>query len=101
AEKAAFHFQLASQLRSGAIQLSLNLNRDLFELTVITADRPGLFASIAGFLFAWGMAIVKADAFSHHSGIVLDTFHFSDRFGTLVMNPQERERFKRNLDEVL
>jgi len=101
AEKAAFHFQLASQLPQGAIQLSLNLNRDLFELTVVTADRPRLFATIAGFLFAWGMAIVKADAFCHHSGIVLDTFHFSDRFGTLVMNPPERERFKRNLEEVL
>ncbi len=101
AEKAAFHFQLASQLGNGPIQLSLNLNRDLFELTVITCDRPGLFATIAGFLFAWGMSIVKADAFGHASGIVLDTFHFSDRFGTLVMNPPERERFKRNLEDVL
>ncbi len=101
AEQAAFHFQLATQLRNGDIQLSLNLNRDLFELTVITADRPGLFATIAGFLFAWGMSIVKADAFSHSSGIILDTFHFSDRFGTITMNPPERERFKRNLEDVL
>ena len=101
AEKAAFHFQLAAQLRTGDVQLSLNLNRDLFELTVVTADRPGLFATIAGFLFAWGMSIVKADAFGHSAGIILDTFHFSDRFGTLVMNPPERERFKRNLEEVL
>ncbi|MGZ4811792.1 MAG: [protein-PII] uridylyltransferase [Terriglobales bacterium] len=101
AEQAAFHFQLVSQLRNGAIQLSLNLNRDLFELTVVTGDRPGLFATIAGFLFAWGMSIIKADAFSHNSGIILDTFHFSDRFGTLTMNPPERERFKRNLEEVL
>jgi [protein-PII] uridylyltransferase len=101
AEKAAFHFQLASQLSAGDIQLALNLNRDLFELTLVTADRPGLFATIAGFLFAWGMSIVKADAFGHSSGIILDTFHFSDRFGTLVMNPPERERFKRNLEDVL
>jgi len=37
----------------------------ILNLTVITADRPYLFASITGTLAAWGMSIVKADAFSN------------------------------------
>jgi len=83
------------------VQLALSLNRDLLELTVITADRPGLFATIAGVLFAWGMDIVKANAFCNRTGTIVDTFLLRDRFRTLVLNPPERERFKRGLAEVL
>jgi [protein-PII] uridylyltransferase len=101
AAQAAFHFQLTSQLRADSVQLALNLVRDLFELTIITADRPGLFATIAGVLFAWGMDIVKASAFGSTAGTIVDTFVFRDRFRTLVMNPPERERFKRSLADVL
>lgn len=101
AAQAAFHFQLTSQLRAGSVQLALNVVRDLFELTVITADRPGLFATIAGVLFAWGMDIVKANAFGSTAGTIVDTFVFRDRFRTLLMNPPERERFKRSVADVL
>ncbi|MGI9102681.1 MAG: [protein-PII] uridylyltransferase [Terriglobales bacterium] len=101
AEQAAFHFSLASQLPKDRVQLALNLNRDLFELTVVTTDRPGLFATITGVLFAWGMDIVKANAFSNSAGVIVDTFLFRDRFRTLLLNPPEREVFKRSLDLVL
>ncbi len=72
-----------------------------FELTVVTADRPYLFASITGTLAAWGMSIVKADAFANAAGIILDTFRFIDLHRTFELNPSERERFKRNLIDVL
>ena len=54
-----------------------------------------LFASMTGVLAAWGMSIVKANAFSNAAGVVVDTFHFTDRFRTLELNLPEWDRFKR------
>jgi [protein-PII] uridylyltransferase len=73
----------------------------LHELTVITPDRPFLFASITGTLAAWGMSIVKADAFANAAGVVLDTFRFGDLYRTLELNPSEADRLKSNLVDVL
>jgi [protein-PII] uridylyltransferase len=70
-------------------------------MAVVTCDRPFLFAKIAGALAAWGMNIVKADAFSNASGTVVDTFCFTDRFRTLELNKPEWERFKRSVSDVL
>ncbi len=39
-----------------------------------------LFADMAGVLSAWGMNIVKADAFSNATGLIVDTFQFTDPF---------------------
>ena len=68
---------------------------------MITRDRPALFAILAGVLAGWGMNILKADAFSNDSGIVVDRFVFSDRFHTLEMNVQEWERFRNSFSDVL
>ncbi len=67
--------------------------RSVNELTLVTWDRPLLFANIAGALAAWGMNIVTADAFSNRHGVVVDSFRFTDSFRTLEMNASERERF--------
>jgi [protein-PII] uridylyltransferase len=95
------HADLASGLKKFPVQLSLKIGSDLHRLTVVTPDRPGLFATVAGVLTAWGMDIVKADAFSNAAGAVLDTFSFTDPFRTLELNPPERERFKRSLTDIL
>jgi [protein-PII] uridylyltransferase len=68
---------------------------------VLTCDHPFLFASITGTLAAWGMNIVKADAFANKQGIVLDTFLFVDLYRTLELNPSEIERFRQCLVEAL
>jgi [protein-PII] uridylyltransferase len=70
-------------------------------LTVITRDRQFLFATLAGVLAAWGMNIVKANAFSNQAGIVVDAFYFTDRFRTLELNMAEWERFQRSIRDVL
>jgi [protein-PII] uridylyltransferase len=64
---------------------------------LITTDRPFLFASVSGALAAWGMNIVKANAFSNAAGMVVDTFYFTDRFRTLEMNLPEWDRLKKSL----
>jgi [protein-PII] uridylyltransferase len=56
---------------------------------------------MTGVLAAWGMSIVKANAFSNAAGVVVDTFHFVDRFRTLELNLPEWERFKRSVTDVL
>jgi [protein-PII] uridylyltransferase len=95
------HMEMAGKLSGDPAQLHLARGRHWYELTAVTEDRPFLFAKIAGSLAAWGMNIVKADAFSNASGVVVDTFYFTDRFRTLELNQSERERFLRNLADVL
>src|SRR5207248_717530 len=56
------HFELASRLWQEPVQITLTPSRDLYELTIITHDKPFLFATLAGTLSAWGMEIVKANA---------------------------------------
>ena len=60
-----------------------------------------LFASMAGALSAWGMDIVTADAFSNAEGVVVDSYHFNDRFKTLELNPSEHDRFIASIRDVL
>ena len=100
-EQIAGHLGLARRLAAKPIGVELAPRNDHFELTVVTADRPYLFASITGTLAAWGMSIVKADAFANAAGIILDTFRFIDLHHTLELNPSERDRFTRNLIDVL
>jgi [protein-PII] uridylyltransferase len=97
----ARHFALARQLATEPVAVELRAHPHHFELTVVTADRPYLFASITGTLAAWGMNIIKADAFSNAVGLVLDNFKFVDLHRTLELNPSERDRFRQSLVEVL
>jgi [protein-PII] uridylyltransferase len=100
-EQIRHHFQMAARLDEDNVQLDLRPNRLLFELTVITRDRSHLFADVAGALAAWGMNIVKAGAFSNEAGVIVDSFHFTDVFRTIELNPSERERFLDSLRDVV
>jgi [protein-PII] uridylyltransferase len=95
------HLELSGHLSADPVQLHLVRGRHWYELSVVTKDRPFLFANIAGALAAWGMNIVKAEAFSNAAGIVVDTFYFTDRFRTLELNMTEWDRFKRSVADVL
>lgn len=100
-EEVARHFQMAERLTDNPVQVSLGRRDDSHQLTAITADRPFLFASLVGTLAAWGMNILKADAFSNAAGIVLDTFRFADLHRTLELNPSELERLEQSVVDVL
>jgi len=97
----AAQFRLYQKLGSEPVQTELKARHHSFSLTVLTADRPALFATIAGVLAGWGMNIVKADAFANAAGVVLDTFQFVDLHRTLELNPSEIERFCKSLADVL
>jgi [protein-PII] uridylyltransferase len=95
------HFQMAAKLDEDNVQLDLRPHRQLYDLTVITRDRTRLFADVAGALAAWGMNIVKAGAFSNDAGVIVDSFHFTDIFRTLELNPSEKDRFLNYLHDVV
>jgi [protein-PII] uridylyltransferase len=95
------HFQMALNLDKDNVQLDLRPNRQLFDLTVITRDRTRLFADVAGTLAAWGMNIVRAGAFSNDAGVIVDSFHFTDVYRTIELNPSEKDRFLENLHDVV
>ncbi len=101
AAEIARHFSLYRKLGENAVQAEVAESRHIFSLTLLTADRPALFATISGVLAGWGMNIVKADAFANAAGVVLDTFQFTDLFRTLELNPGEVERFRHSLIEVV
>jgi [protein-PII] uridylyltransferase len=94
------HWKLASQLADNSSSAVLTRNGAWWDCTLITRDRPFLFADAAGCLTAWGMDILKADAFSNAAGIVIDHFRFLDRYETLALNPAETARFQKSLTDV-
>ena len=100
-EQIIHHLELANRLWHEQVQVTLAAYRDLYEITIVTRDKPLLFATLAGALSAWGMEIVKANAFSNKNGIVVDCFYFKDRFKTLDLNPSEHERLKKSIAEVV
>jgi [protein-PII] uridylyltransferase len=101
AEKVLEHMQMAGEIERSPIQIALRRVRHWYELTLVTADRASLFATMTGVLAAWRMNIVKAEAFSNQAGIVVDTFYFTDRFRTLELNLSEWDRFKQDIQDVL
>jgi [protein-PII] uridylyltransferase len=101
AEEVMRHLQMADELAGNPVQVELRRGRHWYELTLVTTDRPALFAKLAGVLAAWGMNIVKANAFSNQSAIVVDTLYFTDRFRTLELNLSEWDRFRRSVASVL
>jgi [protein-PII] uridylyltransferase len=101
AEEVMRHLQLAEGIGADPVQVELKRGRHWYELTLVTKDRPFLFATLAGVLAAWGMNIVKANAFSNAASTVVDTFHFTDRFRTLELNLSEWARFKNSVVGVL
>ncbi|HXC96498.1 MAG TPA: [protein-PII] uridylyltransferase [Edaphobacter sp.] len=100
-EQVRTHFGMARRLEQDSVQLEFRHAPAVSELTVVTRDRPQLFATIAGVLAAWGMNIVTADAFSNRQSVVVDTFRFTDTFRTLEMNASEHEVFVKSVHDVL
>jgi len=101
AEEVMHHMSMADELGHNAVQVDLKRGRHWYELTLVTKDRPSLLATLAGVLAAWGMNIVKANAFGNQAGTIVDTLYFTDRFRTLELNLSEWQRFKESIAAVL
>jgi [protein-PII] uridylyltransferase len=90
----AAHMELARQLESRPLAIEITHDRSVYRLTLLTKDRPALFASVAGAISSFGLSILKAEAFSNAQGVVVDTFTFSDPHRSLELNPPEVDRLR-------
>jgi len=95
------HYTLARQLESRAVAIEIQHERGIYRLTLLTKDRPALFASVAGAVASFGLNILKAEAFTNAQGIAVDTFTFSDPHRTLDLNPTEVDRLRGVVRRVL
>ncbi len=95
-----WHKELEQLSRVAGVAVDLRRHEGSYQATVVTQDRPNLFAALAGTLSGFGMNIVKAEAFANKSGTILDTFTFEDPMRTLELNPPEVDRLKLTLQRA-
>lgn len=97
----ALHMKLEQQSRPRGVAVELEKQGSIYRLTLVTSDRPFLFAAIAGTLSSFGMNILKAEAFANRRGTVLDTFSFADPLRTLELNPSEADRLRATVERAV
>ncbi len=68
------HYAMEKELavRPPLVLMTRKLDGEMWQLTVATGDRPGLFAIITGVLWLRGLNILSADIFTRESGVALD-----------------------------
>ncbi len=101
AEEIEAHLRLDGVFRERGVAVALEKVEAAWRLTLVTADKPFLFASVAGTLSSFGMNILKAEAFSNSQGTVLDTFTFADPLRALELNPTEIDRLRITVERVV
>jgi len=95
-ETIVHHMELVSRLADGEpffAEVKHYPERAFSELTVLTKDRPGLFAMLTGVLLAHGMNILTASINTSSRGMALDIFRVSH--GDSPESAQRPERWER------
>jgi [protein-PII] uridylyltransferase len=95
------HQRLDEIGRARGVAVEIERIDGAWRLTIVARDRPFLFASAAGALAAFGMNILKAEAYANRAGTVLDTFAFADPLRTLELNPTEVDRLRSTVARVV
>jgi [protein-PII] uridylyltransferase len=78
------HVRLWRDMGPDDVHFFLNKKTDVWELTVVTLDKPYLFSNICGVLSYCGLDILRGHALTSRSALVLDVFQFTDHKGCLV-----------------
>jgi [protein-PII] uridylyltransferase len=88
--------------RGAAVSVEHFPEKDCSTVAICTADRPGLFASIAGVMAAMRLDILNARIFTASDGRILDVFRVSHGGRSeLAMAEQRWSRFSSTLEAVL
>ena len=105
AETHARHARLMREAdRSGApltVEKRIDAARAVTELTLYTADHPGLFSRIAGALAVSGANIVDAKIMTMSNGMALDTLWVQDQDGTAFDRPDKLAKLAFTFENVL
>jgi [protein-PII] uridylyltransferase len=97
----ADHFLLSRRLADRPMVMHMAKKDTVYDLLVMTADRPGLFSKITGVLSYFGMNIVRGQAFSNRHGTIFDLISFEDPDNYFEKNPTEVDQFTKVLTDVI
>jgi [protein-PII] uridylyltransferase len=94
------HLHMARVVADRGVAVDVKRASGAYLMTVLTKDRPYLFAPLAGTLSSFGFNILKAEAFGNRRGDALDTFQFADPNRTLELNPTEIDRLIAMIEKI-
>jgi [protein-PII] uridylyltransferase len=95
------HVRLARGIRPDEVHTFLEKYDDVWDITIVTLDRPFLFSNVSGVLSYFGMDIHRGQAMTTPGGLVLDVFQFTDEEGFLEQNAAASEDICRMLEDAV
>ena len=95
------HLRLGRDLAPADVHCSLEARDSVWELTLVSADRPMLYSKICGVLSYFGMAILRSQGMSNRQGVAVDIFQFTDTDRFLELNPSGRDELVHRLQDVV
>ena len=105
------HYRMEQELSLHSLRVRARQTEgDMWQITLATRDRPGLFAMITGVLWARGLNILSADIFTRQSGIALDMviverlpdpLHPTELWGRVEHDLDESLKDRAYLDDLL
>jgi [protein-PII] uridylyltransferase len=87
--------------RSLVVDQRVDLARGVTEVTVYTADHPGLFSRIAGAMAVAGANIVDARIFTTVDGMALDSFSVQDLNEEAIARPDKLARLAATIERTM
>ena len=99
------HARLVREAEAHAAPLTIDTRIDRYrqatEVTVYTADHPGLFSRIAGAMAVAGASITAARIFTLSNGMALDSFYVEDAQGGAFDQPGKLARLSSAIEQSL
>ena len=95
------HVRLARNIHPDEVHLRLEPADAAWQLTVVTLDKPMLFANICGVLSSFGMDILRGHAMTNPNGLVLDVVQFTDGERFLALNPGASDAVLHAIEDVV
>jgi [protein-PII] uridylyltransferase len=99
------HAELVRRAEAGhqalVVDAQVDARRAITEVTIYTADHPGLFSRIAGAMALAGASVVDAKIYTLTNGKALDIFWVQDTEGGAFDDPDRLKRLERRILESL
>ncbi len=95
------HVRLARNIHPDEVHMRMTAADAAWELTVVTLDKPMLFANVSGVLSSFGMDILRGHAMTSTSGLVVDAFQFTDGERFLAANPGAEDLIRQAIEDVV
>lgn len=95
------HVRLSRDIGRDEMHFALGRRDGLWELTVVTLDKPFLFSRISGVLSSFGLSILRGQAMTTPKDLVLDIVQFADPDRFLELNPDGRDDLFRMLGDAI